>query len=117
MVNKAVTSDSHRATSRVLDALEHLVATGDTTTLAALSAQLEVPKTSLLPLLRTLVARRWVEQPRPACYRIAGDLTGKWPPARMQLSQVARPFLARLTSATRESTFLGVLPPGDDAVV
>jgi IclR family acetate operon transcriptional repressor len=117
MVNRRTATSSHRATTRVLDVLEHLGATEETATLASLSAQLDVPKTSLLPLLRTLVARRWVQQPQPACYRIAGNLEGKWPPARLQLPQVARPFLARLTAATRESTFLGVLPQGDDAVV
>ncbi len=109
--------DTHRATARVLDVLEHLGATGETATLASLSARLGAPKTSLLPLLRTLVARRWIEQPQPACYRIAAEFPGKWSPARLELPQMARPRLARLTAATRESTFLGVLPPGDDAVV
>ena len=119
MIKKAAASDSHRATSRVLDVLEHLAATGETATLAELSAQLQVPKTSLLPLLRTLVARHWIEKPQAACYQIArGRLfTGNGPNARMQLPQIARPFLERLTDETQETTFLGVLPPGADAVV
>ena len=118
MVSPAVAPDSHRAASRVLDVLERLAAIGETTTLAALSAELNVPKSSLLPLLRTLVARQWIEQPRPASYRIAPDKlsAGKWSPERLELP-VARPFLARLTAETGESSFLGVLPPPGDAVV
>ena len=119
MVKAAVAPDSHRAASRVLDVLERLAANGETTTLAALSAELDVPKSSLLPLLRTLVTRQWIEQPRPASYRIASEnlSAGKWPAERLELRQVARPFLARLTADTGESSFLGVLPPSADAVV
>ncbi|MCC7487706.1 MAG: IclR family transcriptional regulator [Burkholderiales bacterium] len=112
-------SDIHRAASRVLDILERLAASGETTTLAVLSAEMDIPKSSLLPLLRTLVARKWVEQPRPASYRLAPHRlpSGSRPAARPELPAVARPFLARLTAETGESSFLGVLPPLDDAVV
>lgn len=118
MVRPVVAPHSHRAASRVLDVLERLAAIDETTTLAALSADLRVPKSSLLPLLRTLVTRQWLEQPQPASYRIASEklFAGKWPPERLELP-VARPFLARLTAETGESSFLGVLPPSADAVV
>lgn len=111
--------ESHRTASRLLDVLERLAATGETTTLSALGAELDIPKSSLLPLLRTLVARKWVEQPRPATYRLAPHRlpAGSRSPARLELPEVARPFLARLTAETGESSFLGVLPPSSDAVV
>ena len=68
-------TDSHRASGRVLEVYEYLARSGETTTLAALSSRMGVPKSSLLPLLRTLVARKWLEQPLPATYKVA------WTPA------------------------------------
>jgi DNA-binding IclR family transcriptional regulator len=111
--------DPHRAANRVLDVFEYLAISGETTTLAALSTRMNVAKSSLLPLLRTLVARRWVEQPRPATYRIpAGPLFGgRWSPGRLELSEVARPFLVRLSAETGECSVLGVLPKAGDSVV
>lgn len=119
MVKMPPPADGHRATNRVLDVIERLAATGETTTLAAMSAHFKVPKSSLLPLLRTIVARGWIEQPRPGSYRIAADrLPGRnWTVRRVELPQVARPFLSRLTADTGETSFVGVLPPGGDAVV
>lgn len=112
-------SESHRTAGRLLDILERLAATGETTTLSVLSAAMDIPKSSLLALLRTLVARKWVDQPRPATYRLAADRlpAGSRSLARPELPEVARPFLARLTAETGESSFLGVLPPSSDAVV
>lgn len=112
-------SDPHRATSRVLEVFEHLAASGETATLATLSARLDIPKSSLLPLLRTLVARHWLEQPLPATYRVASapPFGGSWPPERKELPELARPFLVRLAMETGESCVLGVLPASGDSVV
>ena len=49
------TSGAHRAGGRILDVLEHLAQGGQTLTLADLSHRLGVPKSSMLPLLRTLL--------------------------------------------------------------
>ena len=65
------TSGAHRAAGRILDVLEHLAQGGQTLTLADLSHRLGVPKSSMLPLLRTLVARKWIEQPTPISYRLS----------------------------------------------
>lgn len=112
-------SEPHRATGRVLEVFEYLAESGETATLAALSARLGAPKSSLLPLLRTLVARGWLEQPMPATYRVASapPFGGAWLPRRQMLSELARPFLARLALQTGESSILGVLPPAGDTVV
>ena len=113
------TSDTHRATGRVLEVFEYLAGNGETTTLAALSARMGVPKSSLLPLLRTLVARKWLEQPMPAMYRVSSAplFGGRWSPQRKELPELARPFLVQLAMQTGESTVLGVLPPSGDTVV
>ncbi|MDQ6683937.1 MAG: IclR family transcriptional regulator, partial [Pseudomonadota bacterium] len=112
-------SPAHRATGRVLEVFEYLASSGQTATLATLSARLAVPKSSLLPLLRTLVARGWLEQPVPATYQVSTQslFGGRWAPARKELSAVARPFLARLSDESGESTMLAVLPSGADSVV
>lgn len=112
-------SDTHRATSRVLEIFEYLAETGETTTLAALSARFGVAKSSLLPLLRTLVARKWLEQPMPATYRVSSAplFGGRWQAGRKELPELARPFLVQLALQTGESSILGVLPPAGDNVV
>jgi DNA-binding IclR family transcriptional regulator len=112
-------SDPHRATSRVLEVFEYLAESGATTTLASLSARIGVPKSSLLPLLRTLVARKWLEQPMPATYRVSSVplFGGHWSPRRKELPELARPFLAQLAAQAGESCILGVLPPSGDSVV
>jgi DNA-binding IclR family transcriptional regulator len=112
-------SDPHRATSRVLEVFEYLATTGETATLASLSQRLDVPKSSLLPLLRTLVARKWLEQPMPATYRVASTpmFGGRWSAERQELPELARPFLVRLAMETGESSILGVLQPSGDCVV
>lgn len=112
-------SDPHRATNRVLEVFEYLASSGETATLASLSQRLEIPKSSLLPLLRTLVARKWLEQPVPATYRVAPSpmFGGRWQPERQELPELARPFLVQLAMDTGESCILGVLQPSGDCVV
>ncbi len=110
---------THRATSRVLEAFEYLASSGETTTLAALSARMGAPKSSLLPLLRTLVARGWLEQPQPATYQVTSKplFGGRWAPERKELRELVRPFLVRLSVETGESCMLAVLPPASGSVV
>lgn len=112
-------SDPHRATSRVLEVFEYLAASGETATLAVLSARMDIPKSSLLPLLRTLVARGWLEQPMPATYRVTSKplFGGRWSAERKELPQLARPFLVQLALDSGESSILAVLPPSGDGVV
>lgn len=112
-------TDTHRATGRVLEVFEYLAASGETATLATLSQRMEIPKSSLLPLLRTLVARRWLEQPLPATYRVASTppFGSLWSHAGKELSELAQPFLVQLAAQTGESCILGVLSPSGDSVI
>lgn len=109
----------HRATDRVLELYEYLARSGRTTTLAALSTQMGVPKSSLLPLLRTMVVRKWIEQPLPATYKVASTPAFGLPWAQQgkELPEIAHPFLVQLAMQTGESSVLAVLPASGDSVV
>lgn len=110
----------HRAAARVLDVLEFLAEMRDGFTLATLSRQLRVPKSSLLALLRTFVDRRYLEQPEPGgAYRLgprAAQL-GLRPAPERELPEAAAPALRELAERTGESVFLAVLAPDSREVV
>src|SRR5829696_2585268 len=104
-------SAGHRAANRVVDILELLAKRPDGLTLRDVSAQLEAPKSSLLPLLRALTARGYLAQGRAGEYRLghgALDL-GAATPAHRELVDVARPAAAELMRRTGETVFVGVL--------
>jgi DNA-binding IclR family transcriptional regulator len=109
---------AHRAAGRVMDILELVVSTRDGLALRELSAQLEVPKSSLLPLLRTLAARGYLEQGAMGEYRLGGKAVelGMGSPAHRGLPELARPALRELMQRTGETVFLGTLA-GDGAAV
>ena len=60
----------HRATDRVIDILELAAASREGLALKDVSRGVETPKSSLLPLLRTLTARGYLEQGRAGEYRL-----------------------------------------------
>ena len=83
------------------------------------SAQLEAPKSSLLPLLRALAARGYLAQGRSGEYRLGAralDL-GASAPAHRDLTQLARPALAELLRRTGETVFLSILSSDRASVV
>jgi DNA-binding IclR family transcriptional regulator len=98
----------------VLDILETLSGLPAGASLTELSLALEAPKTSLLPLLRTLVSRRYAARSDSGRYGIgprwleAGDKGAVAP----DLVEAAHPVLQGLTRETGETTFVAVLPPG-----
>ena len=109
----------HRATDRVIDILEHTAASRDGIPLKDLSLLVETPKSSLLPLLRTLSARGYLEQGRAGTYRLgprALELAVR-APGRRDLVEAARPALDALRRRTGESTFLTTLDADQAAVV
>ena len=110
---------AHRAAGRVVDILEVVVSTRDGLPLRELSARLEAPKSSLLPLLRTLTARGYLEQGALGEYRLgrkAREL-GMGSAAHAELPEIARPALRELMQRTGETVFLGVLGGDGTAVV
>lgn len=101
----------HRAANRVVDILELVSASREGLALHEVSAQLEAPKSSLLPLLRALTARGYLAQGRNGGYRLGLRLfeLGTAASARRDLAEVARPALVELMGRTGETVFLGTL--------
>lgn len=115
----AVNGVRHRATDRVIDILELTAASRDGVPLKDLSVRVETPKSSLLPLLRTLSARGYLEQGRAGEYRLgrrALELAAR-SQGRRDLVEVARPALDALMRRTGESAFLTTLAADVAAVV
>jgi DNA-binding IclR family transcriptional regulator len=110
---------AHRAAARVVDILELVVDTRDGLALRELSARLEAPKSSLLPLLRTLTARGYLEQGPLGEYRLGRKALelGMGSPAQRALPAIARPTLRELMRRTGETVFLGTLGSDGTAVV
>ena len=109
----------HRAANRIVDILELLARSADGLALREVSVELEAPKSSLLPLLRALTARQYLEQTRTGEYRLGprarelGDGSG----ARRELPDLARPALVDLMRQTGETVFLAALTSDRSAVV
>lgn len=113
------TDGGHRAANRVVDILELMARSAEGLALHDVSAQLEAPKSSLLPLLRALAARGYLTQGRGGEYRLgprALDL-GASAPAQRDLAQVARPALLALMRRTGETVFLSTLSSDRGAIV
>jgi DNA-binding IclR family transcriptional regulator len=103
----------------VVDILELVVRTHEGLPLRELSAQLEAPKSSLLPLLRTLTARGYLEQGALGAYRLGPKAfeLGMASPAHRAWPEIARPALRELMQRTGETVFLGSLGGDGTAVV
>lgn len=109
----------HRAANRVVDILELLARRSDGLALRDVSAQLEAPKSSLLPLLRALTARGYLAQGRAGEYRLgpgALELGAAAPPQR-ELAEIARPAVVDLMRRTGETVFVAVLSSDRTSVV
>jgi len=116
---RAVAEGGHRAANRVVDILELVAASRDALALREVSAKLQAPKSSLLPLLRALTARGYLEQGRAGEYRLGWKAVelGSGSPAQRDLAEVARPALMDLMRRTGETVFLGALTSDGQAVV
>ena len=99
-----------RSMMRVLGILHVTAQTQSGLTLAALSAQVGAPKSSLLMLLRTLVAEGYLMHSNalyeigPHAYRLASDiLSGR------RFPKMIRPYMQEVVDRTQESVILAVL--------
>jgi IclR family transcriptional regulator, acetate operon repressor len=109
----------HRAANRVVDLLEVMAASGDGLALRELSARLDAPKTSLLPLLRALTARRYLDQAATGEYRLGPKAVelGAGVGAQRELPAASRPALAELMRRTGETVYLSTLSADGASVV
>jgi IclR family acetate operon transcriptional repressor len=86
-------------------------------TLAELNTVLESPKSSLLNLLRPLVADGYLNHDDgryrlgPTIFRLAANIMSVW-----NFSNVIRPYLEELQQRSRESVYLGVLDRAAKAI-
>lgn len=102
--------EAPRSVMRVLGLFEEIAAAREGKTLAQLSVQLGSPKSSLLLLLRPLVASGYLLHADnryrlgAAAYRLASDIL-----ATRDLVQLVGPYMEELVTRTRESVFLALL--------
>ncbi|WP_158741874.1 IclR family transcriptional regulator [Acidisphaera sp. L21] len=109
-------NDSVKSAERVLSLLEALGGAERPQSLAELSQNLAIPKSSALALLRTLQQRGYVMRNESERYLLAapygaaeGDWVGGLP---RRLLHAARPVVEALVAETRETVNLGMLLPG-----
>lgn len=101
---------SPRSLTRVLGLFGAIAHAGEGMTLARLSAELASPKSSLLMLLRPLVAKGYLThegglyQLGPSLFRLAADIL-----STRSFPKLIRPFMQQLAERSRESVYLAVI--------
>ena len=100
-----------KSAGRVLDVLELFSQELESLGVSEVSRRLALPKSSAHGLLTTLAARGYlVNEGRE--YRLASDVLGPWNTGSLaRLTTIARPVMQRISAATGESAFLGVMTP------
>ncbi len=105
-----VVAGAPRSVLRLLRIFETAAATRDGHTLAQMSSQLGSPKSSMLMLLRPLVASGYLlhidgrYRLGPAAFRLAADIL-----STRDFNQLMRPFMEDLVARSRESVFLATI--------
>lgn len=99
-----------RSLTRILGLFDVLARQPDGLSLAELNALLESPKSSLLNLLRPLVAEGYLLHNHgfyrlgPTAFRMAANIMSVW-----NFSRLMRPYLDELAARSKESVYIGVL--------
>ncbi len=105
---------SGRGVERILDLIEWFAAHPAPAALAHVSKALDLPKSSALMMLRSLVDRGYVQRLENGNYvlvRLPGDVSGSRKPWGAILA-LATPHLEAAVAATEESGFVAVLEGG-----
>ncbi|MBV8398852.1 MAG: IclR family transcriptional regulator [Acetobacteraceae bacterium] len=106
-----------RSLTRLLGLFDALAKSSNGLTLAELNSLLESPKSSLLNLLRPLVAEGYLNHDNgryrlgPTIFRLAGNIMSVW-----NFSNVIRPYLEELAQRSHESVYIGVLDRAGKAI-
>ena len=101
---------SPRSLTRVLGLFGAIAKSGDGMTLARLSVELGSPKSSLLTLLRPLVAKGYLTHENgvyrlgPAVFRLAADIL-----STRSFPKLIRPFMQELVERSQESVYLAII--------
>jgi DNA-binding IclR family transcriptional regulator len=102
--------NSPRSLTRVLGLFGAIAKSGDGMTLARLAVELGSPKSSLLTLLRPLVAKGYLTHENavyrlgPAVFRLAADIL-----STRSFPKLIRPFMQQLVDTSRESVYLAII--------
>ena len=108
---------SPRSLNRILGAFDAIAAALGGLTLAGLSAALEAPKSSLLLLLRPLVALGYLVQEDgiyrlgPTAFRLASNILSAY-----DAGKLIRPYLEELAEKTKESVCFAKLSLEDEVI-
>lgn len=101
---------SPRSLTRVLGLFGAISKSGEGMTLAKLALELDSPKSSLLTLLRPLVAKGFlthdggVYRLGPAVFRLASDIL-----STRSFPKLIRPFMQQLVDSSQESVYLAII--------
>jgi len=108
--NLAAEVSGPRSLTRLLGLFDALAKSANGLTLAELNTVLESPKSSLLNLLRPLVADGYLNHENgryrlgPTIFRLAANIMSVW-----NFSNMIRPYLEELARRSHESVYMGVL--------
>jgi len=105
---------------KTLDVLEALRGAPAGLSLAALTAQLKIPKATIFRILATLESRAYLDRTPAGGYRIGKKLAGsdaEGAPDQAAIIRAARPEMERLLDRCKETLNLGVLDSGEVLVV
>lgn len=114
-------AQSVKSGARILDLIELIAAKQMPIGLADVVTELRIPKSSALMLLRTLVAKRYVERDADGRYRLDRAYraaNNDWVGGRVALlRRTARPIMQELALAVQETVVIGVLTPAIEVSV
>ena len=101
----------HKPTARVLEILELLTTAEDSLRLSDISRTLEIPKSTLLPILQTMVQCRYLEKDGADRYSLGIAMLGAAAAAgrRHSPQKFIRACLKELVAEFRETCYYGVL--------
>jgi len=114
-VNNTQSETLHRSTERVLDVLELIASTPGGYTLSGLSSALSIPKSTLSPILHTLLAKEYISIDAQQHYSIGLSIyqLGHNFLDQFHFPTEAESILATMTSSCMEASHFGVLRGGD----
>lgn len=105
---------------KTLDVLDALRGAPGGLSLAALTAQLQMPKATIFRILATLESRAYLDRTAAGEYRIGRKLAGsesEGDPDQASIIRGARPEMEKLLAVCKETLNLGVLDGGEVLVV
>ncbi|MDF2571701.1 MAG: IclR family transcriptional regulator [Sporomusa sp.] len=113
------TLKKHRPTARVLDILELLASTNDGYTLTEIANAIDAPKSTILPIIRTLCDRNFLALNNISSRYIIGInafMVGSACLKNMDILSLLKSELQQIVDVTSETCQLGILVNGSDVL-